>query len=59
MECFLFKANAFTTYVDRGNPAGVVLNGDDYTTKQMQQIAAKVGFKKRYLFVKVILRIFN
>ncbi|MEG0439345.1 MAG: PhzF family phenazine biosynthesis isomerase [Solibacillus sp.] len=31
---------------EKGNPAGVVLNGEDYTEKQMLAIAAAVGFNE-------------
>ncbi|OES45125.1 PhzF family phenazine biosynthesis isomerase [Domibacillus iocasae] len=38
--------DAFSSIPEKGNPAGVVLNGDDYTEKQMLAIAAAVGFNE-------------
>ncbi|RJS61496.1 PhzF family phenazine biosynthesis isomerase [Bacillus sp. PK3_68] len=38
--------DAFSSIPGKGNPAGVVLNGDDYTEKQMLAIAAAVGFNE-------------
>lgn len=38
--------DAFSTVPGKGNPAGVVLNGGQWTDKQMQEIARKVGFNE-------------
>lgn len=38
--------DAFSSIPERGNPAGVVLNGEDYTDEQMLAIAAAVGFNE-------------
>lgn len=38
--------DAFSHIPGKGNPAGVVLNGEDYNESQMQMIAAKVGFNE-------------
>ncbi|MGM9949559.1 MAG: PhzF family phenazine biosynthesis isomerase [Lysinibacillus sp.] len=38
--------DAFSTTPGKGNPAGVVLNGESWTDKQMQEIARKVGFNE-------------
>ncbi|GLC90202.1 PhzF family phenazine biosynthesis protein [Lysinibacillus piscis] len=38
--------DAFSSVPGKGNPAGVVLNGEDYTEQQMLAIAAAVGFNE-------------
>lgn len=38
--------DAFSSNPGKGNPAGVVLNGEDYTDDQMLAIAATVGFNE-------------
>ncbi|MBS4207298.1 PhzF family phenazine biosynthesis isomerase [Bacillus sp. FJAT-50079] len=38
--------DAFSSIPEKGNPAGVVLNGENYTEKQMLAIAAAVGFNE-------------
>ncbi|MBS4201735.1 PhzF family phenazine biosynthesis isomerase [Bacillus sp. FJAT-49732] len=38
--------DAFSSIPGKGNPAGVVLNGGDYTDEQMLAIAAAVGFNE-------------
>lgn len=38
--------DAFSNEPNKGNPAGVVLNGDDLTDKEMQEIAFRVGFNE-------------
>ncbi|MER2039014.1 MAG: PhzF family phenazine biosynthesis isomerase [Solibacillus sp.] len=38
--------DAFSSIPDRGNPAGVVLNGKDFSEQEMQQIAKKIGFNE-------------
>ncbi|EFS02761.1 YfhB [Listeria seeligeri FSL S4-171] len=44
MKCEVLRVDAFTTIPGQGNPAGVVLAGDTYSTDEMQKIAKKVGF---------------
>lgn len=46
MECRVVQVDAFTKIPGQGNPAGVILSGDDYSTEQMQEIAKKVGFNE-------------
>ncbi|MCB5955977.1 PhzF family phenazine biosynthesis protein [Enterococcus sp. CWB-B31] len=46
MECMVNQIDAFTSEPGQGNPAGVILNGDDYSEEQMQNIAAEVGFNE-------------
>jgi PhzF family phenazine biosynthesis protein len=38
--------DAFSSIPNKGNPAGVVLNGQDFSEKEMQQIAKKIGFNE-------------
>ena len=38
--------DAFSSIPEKGNPAGVVLNGEDYTDEQMLAVAAAVGFNE-------------
>lgn len=42
----VLQIDAFTKIPGQGNPAGVVLNGDECTTEQMQQIAREIGFNE-------------
>ncbi|MBP1971514.1 PhzF family phenazine biosynthesis protein [Virgibacillus natechei] len=42
----VYHYDAFSKESDKGNPAGVVLNGDELTDAQMQEIAFKVGFNE-------------
>ncbi|KAA0965232.1 PhzF family phenazine biosynthesis protein [Sporosarcina sp. ANT_H38] len=42
----VYHYDAFSTEPNKGNPAGVVLNGEDLTDKEMQEIAARVGFNE-------------
>lgn len=46
MKCTVLRVDAFTAVVGQGNPAGVVLAGDQYTTDEMQTIAKQVGFNE-------------
>lgn len=48
----VYHFDAFSKEPDKGNPAGVVLNGDELTDKQMQEIAFKVGFNETAFPVK-------
>lgn len=48
----VYHYDAFSTEPNKGNPAGVVLAGDDLTDDQMQKIMLKIGFldlMKQYL----------
>ncbi|MCA1060504.1 PhzF family phenazine biosynthesis isomerase [Rossellomorea aquimaris] len=38
--------DAFTTIPEKGNPAGIVLHGDNLTDEEKQEIAYKVGFNE-------------
>lgn len=42
----VYHYDAFSTEPNKGNPAGVVLNGDDLTDNEMQEIAFKAGFNE-------------
>ncbi|MCC5894120.1 MAG: PhzF family phenazine biosynthesis protein [Alkalibacterium sp.] len=42
----IYHYDAFSKQPDKGNPAGIVLNGDHLTTSQMQNAAFKVGFNE-------------
>lgn len=42
----VYHYDVFSAEPNKGNPAGVVLNGDDLTDKEMQEIAVKVGFNE-------------
>lgn len=42
----VFHYDAFSKEPHKGNPAGVVLDGDKLTEDQMQEIAFKVGFNE-------------
>ncbi|MEI5995610.1 PhzF family phenazine biosynthesis protein [Candidatus Enterococcus mansonii] len=46
MRRTVLRIDAFTRTVNQGNPAGVVLNGDDYNSQEMQEIAREVGFNE-------------
>ncbi|WP_152658015.1 PhzF family phenazine biosynthesis isomerase [Oceanobacillus sp. CFH 90083] len=48
----VYHYDAFSKEPDKGNPAGVVLNGDELTDNQMQEIAFKVGFNETAFPVK-------
>ncbi|SDN24739.1 phenazine biosynthesis protein PhzF family [Fictibacillus solisalsi] len=42
----VYHYEAFSKVPHKGNPAGVVLNGDELTEEEMQEIAHKVGFNE-------------
>lgn len=42
----VYHYDAFSKEPNKGNPAGVVLDGDDLTDTEMQEIAFKVGFNE-------------
>lgn len=48
----VYHYDAFSNKPNLGNPAGVVLNGDDLTDLEMQEIAYKVGFNETAFPVK-------
>ena len=48
----VYHYDAFSKEPNLGNPAGVVLNGDDLTDAEMQEIAYKVGFNETAFPVK-------
>ncbi|MBE1554175.1 PhzF family phenazine biosynthesis isomerase [Sporosarcina limicola] len=48
----VYHYDAFSKEPNKGNPAGVVLNGDDLTDTEMQEIAFKVGFNETVFPVK-------
>jgi PhzF family phenazine biosynthesis protein len=42
----VYHYDAFSREANKGNPAGVVFNGDELTDEEMQQVARKVGFNE-------------
>lgn len=42
----VYHVDAFSNEVNKGNPAGVALNGDELTDDEMQKIALEVGFNE-------------
>ncbi|MCD5002295.1 PhzF family phenazine biosynthesis isomerase [Enterococcus saccharolyticus] len=42
----VYHYDSFSTEANKGNPAGVVLTGEELTTEEMQEIALKVGFNE-------------
>ncbi|MFD1899746.1 PhzF family phenazine biosynthesis protein [Enterococcus termitis] len=46
MECTVLRIDAFTETPGQGNPAGVVLDGDRFSTEDMQKIAKRVGYNE-------------
>ena len=48
----IYHYDAFSNKPNLGNPAGVVLNGDELTDSEMQEIAYKVGFNETAFPVK-------
>lgn len=48
----VYHYDAFSKEPNKGNPAGVVFNGNDLTDKEMQEIAFKVGFNETAFPVK-------
>ncbi len=44
--------DAFSKEPGMGNPAGVVLNGDELTDEEMQEVAFKVGFNETAFPIK-------
>ncbi|WP_033168569.1 PhzF family phenazine biosynthesis isomerase [Clostridium sp. KNHs205] len=48
----VYHYDAFSTTPGKGNPAGVVLSGDELSEKEMQQIALQVGFNETAFVVQ-------
>lgn len=48
----VYHYDAFSKQPNKGNPAGVVFDGDELTDAQMQEIAFKVGFNETSFPVK-------
>ncbi|QGH33311.1 PhzF family phenazine biosynthesis isomerase [Gracilibacillus salitolerans] len=48
----VYHYDAFSKKPGKGNPAGVVLNGDELSAEEMQEIAFKVGFNETAFPVK-------
>jgi len=48
----VYHYDAFSVEPNKGNPAGVVLNGDELTDEEMQAITLKVGFNETAFPVK-------
>lgn len=48
----VYHYDAFCKEPNKGNPAGVVLNGDELTDAEMQEIAFKVGFNETAFSIK-------
>ena len=48
----VYHYDAFSKEPNKGNPAGVVLNGDTLEEREMQQIALKVGFNETAFAIK-------
>lgn len=48
----VYHYDAFSRVPNKGNPAGVVLNGDNLTDEEMQEVAWKVGFNETAFTVK-------
>src|SRR5699024_11558973 len=48
----VYHYDAFSKEPDKGNPAGVVLNGDELSEAEMQEIDFKVGFNETAFPVK-------
>jgi len=47
----IYHYDAFSKEPNKGNPAGVVLNGDDLTDFEMQEIAYRAGFNETAFLV--------
>lgn len=48
----VFHYDAFTDTPNKGNPAGIIIDGDGLTEGQMQEIACKVGFNESAFVIK-------
>ncbi|WP_018923015.1 PhzF family phenazine biosynthesis protein [Salsuginibacillus kocurii] len=47
----VYHYDAFCNEPNKGNPAGLVLNGDDFSEQEMQEIAYAVGFNETSFLV--------
>lgn len=47
----VYHYDAFSQQPNKGNPAGVVFNGDELTEKEMQEVAFKAGFNETAFLV--------
>lgn len=48
----VYHYDAFSKEPNKGNPAGVVLNEDDLTGDEMQEVASKVGFNETAFLIE-------
>ncbi|MFC6463639.1 PhzF family phenazine biosynthesis isomerase [Marinilactibacillus sp. GCM10026970] len=48
----VYHYDVFNKEANKGNPAGIVLNGDDLTDEMMQEVALRVGFNETAFPVK-------
>lgn len=48
----VYHYDAFSKEPNKGNPAGVVLNGDELTDTEMQEVANKVGFNETAFLIE-------
>lgn len=48
----MYHYDAFANIPNKGNPAGVVINGDNLKTDEMQLVASKVGFNETAFLMK-------
>jgi PhzF family phenazine biosynthesis protein len=48
----IHQYDALSNEPNKGNPAAVVLNGDELTEKEMQDIAKRVGFNETAFLIR-------
>lgn len=48
----VYHYDAFSTIPNKGNPAGVVVEGDAYSDDEMQAIAKQVGYNETAFALK-------
>lgn len=48
----IYRVNAFTEHISGGNPAGVVLDADDYSEQKMLDTAKEVGYSETAFVMK-------
>lgn len=51
-EAIVYQYDAFSTRPNKGNPAGIVFNGDDFPTEEMQKIAYQAQFNETAFIMK-------
>ncbi|MCR8925041.1 PhzF family phenazine biosynthesis isomerase [Priestia megaterium] len=51
-EAIVYQYDAFSTRPNKGNPAGIVFNGDDFSAEEMQMIAYQVQFNETAFIMK-------